>query len=102
MVGAIALVVGGLILLTAGADRFVLAAARLSRLWGLSPILIGAAFSCSLAMALPISTPPNAMAFSTGVLEVKDILRTGLPSTLIGLALTFSLFYWWWGVLGLR
>jgi cation:H+ antiporter len=29
-------------LLTAGADRFVLAAARLSRLWGLSPILIGA------------------------------------------------------------
>ncbi len=29
-------------LLTAGADRFVLAAARLSRAWGLSPILIGA------------------------------------------------------------
>lgn len=42
MVGAIALVIGGLLLLTAGADRFVLAAARLSRLWGLSPILIGA------------------------------------------------------------
>lgn len=42
MVGAIALVIGGLILLTAGADRFVLAAARLSRVWGLSPVLIGA------------------------------------------------------------
>lgn len=42
MVWAIALVVGGLVLLTAGADRFVLAAARLSRVWGLSPILIGA------------------------------------------------------------
>jgi len=40
--GAIALVVGGLVLLTAGADRFVLSAARLSRVWGLSPILIGA------------------------------------------------------------
>jgi cation:H+ antiporter len=35
-------VVGGLVFLTAGADRFVLAAARLSRVWGLSPILIGA------------------------------------------------------------
>jgi cation:H+ antiporter len=35
-------VVGGLVLLTAGADRFVLSAARLSRVWGLSPILIGA------------------------------------------------------------
>jgi cation:H+ antiporter len=42
MAGAIALVVGGLVLLTGGADRFVLAAARLSREWGLSPILIGA------------------------------------------------------------
>ncbi len=42
MAGAIALVVVGLVLLTAGADRFVLAAARLSRVWGLSPILIGA------------------------------------------------------------
>ncbi|MDR9450543.1 MAG: calcium/sodium antiporter [Acidimicrobiia bacterium] len=42
MAWAVALVVGGLVLLTAGADRFVLAAARLSRIWGLSPILIGA------------------------------------------------------------
>ena len=42
MLGAVALVLGGLVLLTAGADRFVLAAARLSRVLGLSPILIGA------------------------------------------------------------
>lgn len=35
-------VVGGLVLLTFAADRLVLAAARLSRRWGLSPILIGA------------------------------------------------------------
>ena len=34
--------VGGLLLLALAADRFVLAAARLSKLWGLSPILIGA------------------------------------------------------------
>jgi sodium-dependent dicarboxylate transporter 2/3/5 len=67
---------------------------------GISPVLLGTAFACSLAMALPISTPPNAMAFSTGALEAKDIMRTGLPLTVIGLALTFTLFYWWWGVLG--
>ena len=42
MFGATVLVVGGLFLLTVGADRLVLAAARLSRVWGLSPILIGA------------------------------------------------------------
>jgi len=32
----------GLVLLTVAADRLVLAAVRLSRLWGLSPVLIGA------------------------------------------------------------
>jgi cation:H+ antiporter len=42
MFGATLLVVGGLFLLTVGADRFVLSAARLSRVWGMSPILIGA------------------------------------------------------------
>jgi cation:H+ antiporter len=35
-------VVAGLALLTLSADRFVVSAARLSRFWGLSPILIGA------------------------------------------------------------
>lgn len=42
MLGGLAFVVIGLVMLTAGADRFVLAAARLARVWGLSPILIGA------------------------------------------------------------
>ncbi len=41
MLAALALVVG-LVLLTAGADRMVVAAVRLSDAWGLSPILIGA------------------------------------------------------------
>lgn len=39
---AVVQVLAGLLLLTFAADRLVLAAARLSRLWGLSPILIGA------------------------------------------------------------
>jgi cation:H+ antiporter len=39
---AVAQVLVGLVLLTFAADRLVVAAARLSRLWGLSPILIGA------------------------------------------------------------
>jgi len=36
------MLIGGLVLLATAADRFVLAAARLSKLWGVSPILIGA------------------------------------------------------------
>jgi cation:H+ antiporter len=42
----------GLLLLTLSADRFVLAAARLSRAWGLSPVLIGA-----LVIGLGTSAP---------------------------------------------
>lgn len=37
-----AMVVAGLVLLAFAADRFVLAAARLARLWGVSTVLIGA------------------------------------------------------------
>lgn len=68
----------------------------------LSPILIGVAFSCSLAMALPISTPPNAMAFSTEQFNVKELLKPGLLGTLIGLLLTFTAGWWWWKFIGLN
>ncbi len=36
------MLLGGLVLLASAADRFVLSAARLSKVWGVSPILIGA------------------------------------------------------------
>jgi cation:H+ antiporter len=39
---SVVFLLAGLVMLTLAADRFVLAAARLSRAWGLSPILIGA------------------------------------------------------------
>ncbi|MBU1950001.1 MAG: SLC13 family permease [Candidatus Eisenbacteria bacterium] len=66
-----------------------------------SPVLVGVAFSCSLAMSLPISTPPNALAFSTGEISVKDMLRPGLIGTIIGIVLTFTAGWWWWKIIGL-
>lgn len=41
------------------------------------------AFGASLAMALPVSTPPNAIAFATGNIEVMDLVKMG---TVIGIA----------------
>jgi sodium-dependent dicarboxylate transporter 2/3/5 len=64
------------------------------------PILICLAFSCSLAMTLPISTPPNAIAFSSGEIGVKDIVKPGLVLTLIGVGLVYTLGYWWIDILG--
>jgi phosphate transporter len=52
-------------------------------------LVMGAAFMCSGAMALPVSSYPNMNAISledsTGVawLEVKDFLATGIPGTAI-------------------
>lgn len=66
-----------------------------------NPLLIGIAFACTLAMPLPVSTPPNAMAFASEQITVSDMVRSGLFVTLIGIALAFTTGYWWWGVVGL-
>jgi len=46
------------------------------------PLVIG--LSASAALFLPISTPPNAIAFSTGKLDQKDFRAGGLIAGIIG------------------
>ena len=41
-------------------------------------IVVPLALAASSAMCMPISTPPNAIAFGTGVLQTKDMLKAGL------------------------
>ena len=43
----------------------------------------------SLAMLMPISTPPNAIAFSTGLIKTKDMLKAGAVIGIIGLVFAF-------------
>lgn len=52
----------------------------------LSPLLAAffIAIGASLAMALPISTPPNAIAYSTGAVKVTDMALTGVLIGLVG------------------
>lgn len=71
-------------------------------LGGEASLLVAIAFSCSMAMALPISTPPNALAFSSGEIEGKDILKPGIIATVLGLALTLTVGWWWWQFVGLQ
>lgn len=66
-----------------------------------APLLVAVAFSCSLAMPLPISTPPNAIAFSSGELTVVQMLKAGALITVLGLVLAFTTGYLWWGLVGL-
>jgi sodium-dependent dicarboxylate transporter 2/3/5 len=48
----------------------------------LLPLVIGLAASC--ALFLPVSTPPNAIAYSTGLLEQKDFRLGGIYAGLFG------------------
>lgn len=55
--------------------------------------VVAVALSSSFAMCLPISTPPNAIIFSTGHLDTKDLLRLGLISGLLGPLIVAGWFY---------
>lgn len=56
---------------------------------GTSTVLIGIAVSASCAMSLPISTPPNAIAYSTGLIQQKDMARVGLVAGLLSLVIGY-------------
>ncbi len=56
---------------------------------GTKAMVIFVATCASLAMLMPISTPPNAIAFSTGLIKTKDMLKVGGVIGAIGLVFAF-------------
>lgn len=61
-------------------------------------IMIGLviALAASFAMVLPISTPPNAIAVSTGIVKTKDMITSGLIIGVVGLSLILILAVIYW------
>ena len=51
---------------------------KLSVIGGPSTVLIGVAIASSSAMILPISTPPNALAYATNLIQQKDMAKMGV------------------------
>ncbi|WP_289818542.1 SLC13 family permease [uncultured Duncaniella sp.] len=62
---------------------------QLAPFGGVSTLLIGVAICSSVAMILPISTPPNALADATGFIQQKYMVKTGLIMGLVGLLLGY-------------
>ncbi|MGM9767767.1 MAG: SLC13 family permease [Candidatus Cryptobacteroides sp.] len=58
---------------------------------GARALIIGVALSTSFAMLFPISTPPNAIAYSTGLIRVKDMTKVGLIIGVIGFVLSYAI-----------
>lgn len=58
---------------------------------GAVALLVTVAFASSLGMALPISTPPNAMAYATGHIEQKGMAISGTILCILGLIMTIAM-----------
>ena len=66
---------------------------KLDPIGGTPTVLIGVAIAASSAMILPISTPPNALAFSTGFIKQNDMVKLGAFMGIIAMVLGFALVY---------
>ena len=69
---------------------------------GLSPVLVAffIAIAASSAMALPVSTPPNAIAYSTGAVTTKSMAWVGIAVGAVSLLLFLLIAPTIWGMLG--
>jgi len=63
---------------------------KLSPIGGTPTIIIGIAIAASCAMMLPISTPPNAIAYSTGLIEQKDMAKAGSIVGIVSMIIGYS------------
>ena len=57
---------------------------------GMTTLLVCVAASTSFAMMFPISTPPNAIACSTGLIKTPDMMKVGLIVGVVGIALAYA------------
>ncbi|KAJ8414652.1 hypothetical protein AAFF_G00038540 [Aldrovandia affinis] len=81
----------------ATATLFLPILASMSQSIGLNPlyVMVPCTLSASFAFMLPVATPPNAIVFSYGYLQVSDMARAGIVMNIIGiLCITLAINSW--------
>lgn len=88
---------------TAAATTLVPVAIGLAQGAGVSPIApaLGVAVGASLGFMLPVSTAPNAIVYSSGLIPSKQMMKAGLIIDIIGIAVTVGGLYLVLPLLGL-
>ena len=66
---------------------------KLDAIGGTPTVLIGVAVAASSAMVLPISTPPNALAYATNLVQQKDMSKIGFIMGVVSMILGYILLY---------
>ncbi|MCP4323238.1 MAG: SLC13/DASS family transporter [Alteromonadales bacterium] len=56
-------------------------------------LILAVTFAASLGMSLPISTPPNALAYASGHVKTKQMAKVGIVLGIVGLLITFVMLY---------
>ncbi len=83
---------------TASAGIFLPIAIGLGQKIGFSPVILAVAvgISTSLDFMLPVGTPPNAIAYSTGKVTMPEMIKAGILLDLTGAILTIIMAYLLW------
>ena len=56
-------------------------------------LMLPATISASCAFMLPVATPPNAIVFASGEVEMRHMVRTGTVLNILGVVLVTLCFY---------
>ncbi|XP_056613571.1 Na(+)/citrate cotransporter [Triplophysa dalaica] len=81
----------------ATATLFLPVLASMSQSVGMNPlyVMVPCTLSASFAFMLPVATPPNAIVFSYGYLQVSDMAKTGIIMNVIGIfCITLAINTW--------
>jgi len=76
---------------TASASLVVPVVLALSQVAGVDPVkpALAATVACSFGFMLPVSTPPNALVYSTGRVSIREMMAAGVLLDVGGIALVF-------------
>jgi sodium-dependent dicarboxylate transporter 2/3/5 len=71
---------------TASANMIVPIAIAVSQAAGISPIqpALGATLGASMGFMMPISTPPNAIVYSSGYVPITSMMKHGIVLDVVG------------------
>jgi len=91
--GVLAVVVAILVFASEVASNTALAAMAVPIVGAIAPglgvapeqLVIPAVFAASWAFAMPVGTPPNALVFASGRVQVRDMMRAGLVLDLVAI-----------------
>jgi sodium-dependent dicarboxylate transporter 2/3/5 len=80
---------------TAVANMMIPILIAVSAAIGVPPYLLAipATVACSNVFMLPVSTPPNAIVYGSGKIDISDMFRTGFRLHLIGIVVMTLLVY---------